>query len=273
MLLLLLATLVVLGLFQFIWQATVATLARSFGIDVEEVSVGFGPSLGVWRRGREVWRFKLLPLGGYTRLRDLDGFEDGQENGELPPGTFQAAPLSVRLLLQFSGPATSLLLGGLLLGVAVLLDRPQLVATAEQPGQAPGLTHAEQTSSLSGQWRLAADTSGVYGTRLLTYQRLEGWGGIGAFVVTAARTGQTSLVDWVTLLGLAGVTLGLMNLMPIPPMGGYHVLATLAAASAGRRSLPERLRMGLLYAGLIVLLVLWVRVCWLDVCWLWDNWR
>jgi membrane-associated protease RseP (regulator of RpoE activity) len=268
---LLLAALAVLWLYQFAWQAATATLARRSGIDVEEVSVGVGPSLWIWRRGEEVWRLKLLPLGGYTHLRNEEDFEQPQESNESPARTYYAASLPARVLMQLIGPGTSLLVGSLLLGLAVLLNSPQLVATAERPGQAPGLTHAQEPSSLWGQWCLAADTSGVFFTRLLTFQSLEDWGGLVAFLITAGRTGERSLVDWVTMLGLTGVTLGIWNLMPIPPMNGFHALHLMAAASVGRRRLPDWLYVPLTCAGLLLLLVLSVRACWLDACWLWEQ--
>jgi membrane-associated protease RseP (regulator of RpoE activity) len=93
-----------------------------------------------------------------------------------------------------------------------------------------------------------------------------------AFVVVAGRTGSESLVDWLTLVGLVGITMGCLNLLPVSPSNsGFHLLHMVAAACLGRRRLPDRVIMPLAWLGMIVMLVFFARFMWLDVTWIWAN--
>ena len=271
-LLLVFASGVVLWLLVFAYQGSTAMVGRRRGIIVEEVKIGMGPSLWIWQSQGQVWRFKALPFAGNTLFRGMGHNEEKTESLEALAGSFKAAPLASRFLVMVTGPLTILLIGVLLLGLAVMLGGNQLVTVSgERPEQAPGLAHDMRPSTWGGQLQLAEDTAGRYFTRLLSFRTLEGWGGWMAFLVTAGRVGAASAMDWVTLMGLTGLTMGCINLLPIPALNGFAILELGVTAALRRSHLPARIVLPLTHLGVCLILVLWARVLWLDVCWVWEN--
>jgi membrane-associated protease RseP (regulator of RpoE activity) len=269
-----LLTALVVWLFNFAFSAITVMVARRVGIQVTEVCVGFGPSLWVWRHNGEVWRFKLLPIGSLTTFPGLGAGEELPPDSAPPPGSFWAASAICQSLVFAASPVFCLLVGVALLGIPVWCDRPQLAAQlAEQADQPPWLTHLESSSTWQGQLQLAAATIGKYVGRLVTFRSLDGWGGYVAFFITAGRVGGGSAQDWITLIGLAGLTIGCLSLLPIPPSSGYQLVHIVLAAGVGRRQLPQWITLPLVYVGLLLTVVLLARVLWLDAWWVLQSVR
>ena len=76
--------------------------ARLAGVRVRSFAIGFGPTLAraVDRRGT-VWRFSLLPIGGYV---SFDGEQD-----PTTPGSYAGRPALTRMGIIAAGPAANLL--------------------------------------------------------------------------------------------------------------------------------------------------------------------
>ena len=66
------------------------TLAKLFGIKVEEFFVGFGPRLWSFRRGETEYGVKALPFGGYVRIAGMNPYEDDGGGGSAPDVRGQA---------------------------------------------------------------------------------------------------------------------------------------------------------------------------------------
>src|SRR5436853_874081 len=78
------------------------TMAKVFGIKVEEFFVGFGPRLWSVRRGETEYGIKALPLGGYVRIAGMNPFQE--PSPEEFPRTFGAKPIWQRTLVILAGP-------------------------------------------------------------------------------------------------------------------------------------------------------------------------
>ncbi len=48
-------------------------VAKSFGMRVNEYSLGFGPSLFKHKWGETQYALRIIPLGGYVRLAGMEG--------------------------------------------------------------------------------------------------------------------------------------------------------------------------------------------------------
>src|SRR5262245_11982684 len=189
-------------------------LGRRFGIHVEAVSIGFGPI--IWRRRRtlEVWRFKLLPLGGYVQFQGMADDDPLGAAKASQPGSYLAAPPGIRFLIAAAGPLSILAVGIILLGVPVWCGANQLVAEGPVE-QAPWLEHAERPSAWADQFQLAQDTAGNYFARLCTFRSMPGWGAFVAWTAVIARAGDNAPLDWVSLLGVTALAMGMLNLVPL----------------------------------------------------------
>jgi regulator of sigma E protease len=102
------AFIIVVGVVIFVHELGHFLMARIFGIDVEEFSLGFGPRAFGFRHGLTEYKVCWLPLGGYVRMY---GSEIG---GNIPierrSRALSTAPLYKRVLVSAAGPFMNLLL-------------------------------------------------------------------------------------------------------------------------------------------------------------------
>lgn len=99
-------------------------VARLCKIDVQTFSVGLGPKLFSRTKNGTEFRFSLIPLGGYCRLKGEDSFRRAVEKKEpgLPaePGSFFSAPPLHKFFIALAGPAANLLFA-LFLGMLLFM--------------------------------------------------------------------------------------------------------------------------------------------------------
>src|SRR5437867_979148 len=99
---------VVILVIVLIHEAGHFTVAKAFGIKVEEFFVGFGPRLWSIRRGETEYGIKALPFGGYVRIAGMNPFQEPA--AEDLPRTFGAKPIRQRALVILAGPITHFLM-------------------------------------------------------------------------------------------------------------------------------------------------------------------
>ena len=87
------------------------------GVKVETFSIGFGPELLGFNDNKNTrWKFSLIPLGGYVKMKgELINLNDNSNKNSLEKDSFLQASLLSRFLIVGSGPLANLLLGLLLI--------------------------------------------------------------------------------------------------------------------------------------------------------------
>ena len=114
------------------------------GVKVESFSIGFGPELlGYTDKRNTRWKFSLLPLGGYVKMKgELITNEDFKNEDN---DSFLKASLKNRALIIFSGPLANLLLGLFLITSVFYFngkyESPPIINTvlSNQPAEVAGL--------------------------------------------------------------------------------------------------------------------------------------
>ena len=199
-------------------------VARMSGIKPTEFFWGFGPEVFAIQTKNTRYGLKFISAGGYVKLEGMTS------KSELPEGiaekdTFRAASPFGRLMTILAGPFVNF-------GVA-------LVAFTSV-GLLRGLSLFESaTSSLSDFWILNTLTLEQFGTLAgdpITYA---------TDVVTAPETVEArfsspiALLDLVSqaiqagpeqslvVLGIFSAAVGLVNLLPFPPLDGSHAVAAI----------------------------------------------
>ncbi|NLW71161.1 MAG: site-2 protease family protein, partial [Eubacteriaceae bacterium] len=81
--------------------------ARKCGVIVDEFSIGMGPLLAQKKKKGTFWSLRLLPLGGYCKMK-------GEDENDLSEGTFNAAKPIKRIIILLSGALMNLLTAVLL---------------------------------------------------------------------------------------------------------------------------------------------------------------
>ena len=155
MIITILATLFVLGVLVFVHELGHYWAARKVGIKVLKFSLGFGPKLWGFKKGDTEFILSALPLGGYVKLAGEEAFED---NYQVQPGDYMAAPWWGRAFMAFMGPAVNLIFAFLLfiligfVGIRVpdfapVVSKVQDGTAARQMGIRPG----DVISSIQGR--------------------------------------------------------------------------------------------------------------------------
>ena len=99
------------------------TVAKAFGIKVEEFFVGFGPRIWSTRRGETEYGVKALPLGGYVKIAGMNPAQPVAP--EDVPRSYASKPPWQRALVIVAGPMTHFLIAILvLIGVFAILGVP-----------------------------------------------------------------------------------------------------------------------------------------------------
>jgi regulator of sigma E protease len=163
--------------------------ARWRGMEVEEFAIGFGKRVLAYTNARgEVFSLRIVPLGGFVRIKGMEPKEDGSEVHV--PGGFYSKGLGSRALVLAAGPFASIF-GGLVitwLGF-VAFGKPELapelrVASVEagSAAQEAGLRGGDVIFEINGK---KPDDPGIF--------RLEVQRSAGAPVNLGVRRGDQRL--------------------------------------------------------------------------------
>ncbi len=60
--------LIILAILVFVHELGHFTMAKIFGIRVDEFAIGFPPTVFSWKRGETVYSLNLIPFGGYVKI-------------------------------------------------------------------------------------------------------------------------------------------------------------------------------------------------------------
>jgi membrane-associated protease RseP (regulator of RpoE activity) len=185
-----------------------AAVARLGGLRVRRLAIGFGPRLGgVTLRGVEL-ELRLVPAGGFADIADLD-----------------AAPRVTRAVVAAAGPVTNLLLVPLLLIAATLVAGARSLGEAVMAAGAIGQLLLEGSATLVG--RYAADPANLAALPI---------GGLPSTALAAASVVDAGPAMLLILVACLSAGVGLVNLLPWPPLDGAHIASALTGQAAGRRA-------------------------------------
>ena len=160
------AVVVVLGGLIFFHELGHFAVARWLGMGVSTFSLGFGPKILKYRKGKTEYALSLVPLGGYVALV---GESDPKD---IPAGftekeSFALRPAWQRLLVVAAGPAANIILAWLLCwtlalgwGTPVLLPQVGGVVQngpADKAGIQPGDTIVSINGAAVANWQAMAD--------------------------------------------------------------------------------------------------------------------
>jgi len=130
--------------------------AKLFKVKVLEFAFGFGPKVQAIKGKETVFRFNLIPFGGYVKLL---GEEETEEVGEEDIGRrYYDKPAFQRLLISFAGPLFSILAGYFLFAIIVGIWGVPVVGIGSVENGSP----AEKAGLLPGDVILKVNGKSVY---------------------------------------------------------------------------------------------------------------
>lgn len=219
--------------------------ARRAGVPVYEFCIGFpfSPRLCTLFRHREtVFTVRLLPLGGFVR------FSQGDED---PSNGLLAATAGQRAIILAAGSLCNL---GFALGVFVIV---YMAVQGLSFGQALSVSMAliwmVLTGTLAALWQIVVGQGSM--------EHLVSPLGIAQLAGEAAKNGFLPLYYFTGLLSLS---LGIMNLLPLPALDGGQLLL-LAIEVVRRKPLPVQMVQAVNLIGVLGLLLLSIFVTYRDL--------
>jgi len=160
------AVVVVLGGLIFFHELGHFAVARGLGMGVSTFSLGFGPKILKYRKGKTEYALSLVPLGGYVALVGESDPKDIPE-GFTEAESFALRPAWQRLLVVAAGPAANIILAWLLcwalaLGWGTPILLPQVGAVVQNgPADKAGIQPGDTIVSINGvavaNWQVMAD--------------------------------------------------------------------------------------------------------------------
>ena len=238
-------------------------MAKALGLGVDEFGLAFGPELlGKTAKGIR-WRINLLPIGGYVKLRG-----ESVNEGE---GSFVDAPAWKKVLVLVVGPLSNIVFAFVILFVL----GTWLFLTSNQEAAARAAFWSDPAVLLRWDWNVASTLVGLVATTTVN--------ALGAYMPHAANTpldmpfaGLPSMatssskffalgpIMFALFAAAINLSLGIMNLLPIPPLdGGQAVVATMRGLMG--RYYPARLMQAVTVAGLTLLVGLMILVNGIDI--------
>ena len=127
-------------------------LAKVNGIHVVEFAIGMGPKLLGFHRNGTDYVIRLLPIGGACMFEGEDGLH--QEEGEVSPNSFNAAPVWARISSVVAGPLFNFILAFVLAIILVGFsgsDKPVILGIMEgYPAEAAGMEPGDVIRKMNG---------------------------------------------------------------------------------------------------------------------------
>lgn len=219
--------------------------ARRAKVPVYEFSVGFpfSPRIVTLFRHRETeFTLRLLPLGGFVSFSN-----EGDEEAEKLFSSSRAS----RALIMSGGSLFNMVF-------AFLLFVPVFMA-----GEGMSLFGAVITS-MQMIWVVVSETGRLFINLFSTQAGMENLSGPVGIAVLAGQAVSGGWVDLLLFTGFLSLSLGIMNLLPLPGLDGGQLLMLLIE-SVRNKPVGVRTHQIVNLAGIMLFIVLSLFVTWYDI--------
>lgn len=143
------AWVVVFGVLVAVHELGHFSVAKAFGMRVNEYSLGFGPPLFRRQWGETLYAVRSIPLGGYVRIAGMEG------EATSDPREYPNRPLWQRFSVIFAGPVMNLLLAAVLYAITfgpVGVPTPTMTVAKtlpQYPAYAAGIRAGDRIASIN----------------------------------------------------------------------------------------------------------------------------
>lgn len=229
---------ILLGFLVLIHEAGHFFVAKKCKVKVLEFSIGFGKEL--WsKQGKETkYSIRLIPLGGFCRMLGED------ENSE-EEGSFSKAPVWKRLLIVLAGATVNIIFGLVMFIILASIYNHSLQA---------GLIVTKRYIVSLGQ-SLVMLVTGDAGSKAAV---------VGPVGISEMIVNTNGLFDFVYLLSVISVSLGITNLLPIPALDGGKIVILLIELIR-KKPIKQKTELTITALGLGLLLFIAVSVTIKDI--------
>lgn len=226
-------------------EAAHMLVSKLFGVKVKKFAIGFGPIILSKQIGETSYEVRLLPLGGFVQC-------DGEDPESNVHRGFFSLPWYKRALIALAGPLASLLLGYLILYTILLVNGWPLLAALVKAGSIVALMFTKTYQFFAGTLppAEAVQGSGVAGPIMI--------------VKLLSDSLKDSITQFMFLLSMISLSLGMFNLFPLPMLDGGHVFLYTLEGIRGKKW-PVKAYVIWNNIGVVLLSALMLYAVWSDI--------
>ena len=187
-------------------------VAKLCKVKVKEFAIGFGKV--IWKKqGKETqYSLRLIPLGGFCNMEGEDEESDDE-------GSFSKASVWKRIAIVIAGAMVNILFGILIYFILISTVGIQF----ENPAKDTILNRIQYGAKFTGEFILTIlESVKTLFTGGLSTDQMVGIVGISEVVVQT-----TGIANYLHLLAVISISLGITNLLPIPALDGGKIIILL----------------------------------------------
>lgn len=228
----------ILGFLVLIHETGHFIIARLCKVKVKEFAIGFGPT--IWKKqGKETkYALRLVPLGGFVSM-------EGEEERSDEEGSFSKSSVPKRIAIVAAGGIINIIFA--IIAYMILIT----IITGGNFERAISST-GEFTFSIFESLKLLFSGG-------ITVDQLMGPVGISEVIVKT-----NGLAEFIYILSLISMSLGVTNLLPFPPLDGGKIVLLLLEAIR-KKPLKESTELRIQMLGFLLLITLSVYVTYNDI--------
>ena len=243
-----------LGFLIFIHELGHFTVAKLCKVKVNEFAIGFGPA--IWKKqGKQTkYALRLIPLGGFVSM-------EGEEERSEESGSFSKASIPKRIAIVAAGAIVNIIFAiivyFLLIANSGTYITNEIVSTTEgYPAQQIGLQPGDKIIEANNK---KIDNLKQLFTGNVGIDQMMGPVGISEVV---SKT--NGIKEFLYMMALISISLGVTNLLPIPALDGGKILILIIEAIR-RKPLKEQTEINIQLLGFSILIVLSLYVTYNDI--------
>ena len=233
-----------LGFLVLIHEGGHFLVAKLCKVKVNEFSIGFGKA--IWKKqGKEtLYSLRIIPLGGYVQM-------EGESEDSSHERAFTNVSIPKRIAIVFAGAFVNIVFGILVYFILITTVGIQFADSSKDTF----LNRIYYGGINTGDFIVSIfDSIKMLFTGGLSVENMTGPVGISQIVVQA-----TGFANYIYILSVISVSLGVTNLLPIPALdGGKIILLLIEAIRKKKMTVETEAKITLIGFALIISLSLYV---------------
>lgn len=227
-----------LGILVFIHEGGHFIVAKLCKVKVNEFALGFGKTILSKKIGETTYALRIIPLGGFVRM-------EGEEQPSEEQGSFSKAKIWQKILIVLAGGLVNIIFAIVIVFLIVMIYYKYPL---------------KETLQVTGTFAYSIiDSLKMLFSGNVTVNELVGPVGISSIIVQT-----TELVNYIYLIAAISLSLGVTNLLPIPPLDGGKIVIYIIEAIR-KKPLKEETEVAIQMTGFVCIILLSIFVMMNDI--------
>ena len=238
-----------LGFLIFIHEGGHFLVAKLCKVKVNDFSIGFGPIIWKKQTTETKYALRLIPLGGFVNM-------EGEAEESDDEKSFSKASILKRIAIVIAGPLVNIFFGLIVYFILISIM--------------VGIYSNGEISGFSNQILYGLNETGKFALSMgesikqlfsgkVNADQMMGPVGISSVVASTSK-----MVDYIYILSVISVSLGVTNLLPIPALDGGKILLLLIEG-VRRKPLKQETEIQIQLIGFSILMALSIYITFNDV--------